>query len=257
MMQLDEGDWQPGMGIIPDDEGPETFTLPRELQPDVPVITRRVTARAVEEVPVPPLREQQDVGKVLVWFHDTVLEEMKVYRYRVQLELVNPLLTWVDQTRTPEDAKTATIKTPWSGWSKEVSVPKSTAFFLTGADPHRGEARVTVFTRSLGEPVRGEFYVKPGDPIGKEKQMEVMNPVEGMATPQTVNFFTGAIAVDFDFDKSVVIYNLRRSTVEMFYLDEKGILKSRIHSADEGSKEYRDWIDATRASSVTPGVVGR
>ena len=201
---------------------------------------------------VPPLTQQQQDGRVLVWFHDANLAPMKIYRYQVRLVFLNPLLTYDQQCKDPEDAKVATIETPWSDWSQEVSVPKSTVFFITGESPNSGEVVVTVFTRCLGEPVKEEFYVKIGRPIGEKVLKQVTHPVSNELVREETDFTTGAIAVDFDFDKKIVSDDLPHTTVEMLYLDERGRLRTRTRAADEEDEDYRTWRDATRAPVFKP-----
>ena len=168
------------------------------------------------------------------------------------MEFLNPLLTYEQQCKNPEDAKVAAIRTPWSDWSQEVSVPKSTVFFVTGENPNAGEVVVTVFTRCLGEPVKEEFYVKAGQPIGGKVLKQVTHPVSNELVKEETDFTTGAIVVDFDFGKRIVSYDLPQTTVEMLYLDEKGRLRTRTLAADERDEEYRIWRDATRAPVARP-----
>jgi hypothetical protein len=69
-----------------------------------------------------------------------------------------------------------------------------------------------------------------------------------------VDFTTGAIAVDFDFEKVIPRRDFARSTVEMVYLDDRGVLGTRNRVADEESREYKDWSEVTSRPPSPPGV---
>lgn len=195
--------------------------------------------------PVPPLSEQMDNGSVLVWVHDEGLQSNRDYRYRVRLRLLNPLYTWEQYVEDPDEARRASVYTPFSEWSEEVTVPRDVQFFLTGALPGRqdqgtsGRIVVTVFKHSRGQVVRSRFTLRRGDAIGGSEQVTVVDPIEEQEQEVTVDFSTGAVVIDFDFDKQVEAPGMSRRTVEMIYLDELGRLRSRIMLRDRDSEAYQ------------------
>ena len=170
-----------------------------------------------------PLATQQgEEDRVLIWFHHDGLASRTSYRYKVQLLVMNPLLTHdkVVDPKKPEDARVATLATPWSPWSEPVRVPKTTSFLLTGSSPLSRPPYVTatVFARALGERVAKGFKVSPGQPIGSPQK--------------EADFTTGAIVVDLNFERYIYTGPVRKKTTEMLYLDDNGVLCSRIYEDD-------------------------
>jgi len=119
-----------------------------------------------------------------------------------------------------QDARIAALATPWSPWSEPVCIPKTTSFLLTGSNPTSRPpyVTVTVFARALGKPISRRFKVFPGQPIG--------------GPHKEADFSTGAIVVDLDFDRYIYSGPVRRKTTQMLYLDDKGLLRSRIYAID-------------------------
>ncbi|MCJ7544476.1 MAG: hypothetical protein MUP47_07935, partial [Phycisphaerae bacterium] len=185
-------------------------------------------------------------GKVLVWIHDDSLQPLKVYRYRVGVKFLNPLLGFDNTVTDPNFAAVASVATPFSEWSKEVEVPQSTEFFLTGASESRG--RVTVFARSTGQQVKERFTVAPGQSIGQIKNIPLTNPADGTVGEVPVDFTTGAIVVQFNVTRTG-----GRPVVEMLYLDEKGNLQTKvdINSLPRSDLEYTRYKELEEKEKVT------
>ena len=206
---------------------------------------------------VPALADQTSKGSVLVWFHDNSLESMKVYRYRLRVKLLNPLLAFENTVTDPNHAAIPVLMTPYSDWSDPVFVPKVTEFFLVGSFPAQGSVRVAVFSRALGQQVMETFTVVQGQSIGQLKEIELAHPAqEGKVSKVPVDFSTDTIAVQFDFNKPVA---MRRTAVEMLYLDEKSQLKKMVavgalSKADPEYKRYTDLVDKTKISRRAAGA---
>ncbi|MDY6914645.1 MAG: hypothetical protein SVT52_09360 [Planctomycetota bacterium] len=207
--------------------------------PHTPVEAPKVT-------PVPDLYEQMQQGKVLAWQHDNSVQNLKVYRYRVRLVFVSPLLACDEDVKSSADARLLSLETPPSDFSEPVVVPKATEFFLAGSNPAQRAVRVIVFTHSLGQRVKASFNITPGRPIGRTQQVSVTNPMDGDLEKRTADFSTGAIAVDFDFKKRVRQGNMSRPTVEMLYLDERGRLRKRLLVEDKESERFKKLSNETR-----------
>jgi hypothetical protein len=220
------------------------------VQPAAPAGSEEAVSAPVA-TPVPTLEDQIRDGLILFWFHDTSLEGLKVYQYRVRLVLVNPLVGLSDDVRDPQDAKKALIPTPFSDWSNSISIPQATEFFVTGQSPPQGFAYVDVFARSLGQWVSRKFRVGEGMSIGEKiSKVKVTSP-DGMPTSMDVDFSTGAVVVRLDFEKTVEKTNLRRATVEMVYLNEKGQLLTRVGLIDKESERCKHLEEeAKRAKSA-------
>jgi hypothetical protein len=195
---------------------------------------------------MPDIVQQIRNGKVLVWIHDDSLQPLKVYRYRVGIKFLNPLLSFDNVVTDPSFAATASVTTPFSEWSDPVEVPQSTEFFLTGAGEARG--RVTVFARSTGQQVKERFTVVPGQSIGEVKNIPLTNPADGSVGEVPVDFSTGAIVVQFNVTRTG-----GRAVVEMLYLDEKGNLQTKvdINSLPRSDREYLRYKELEDKEKVT------
>jgi len=224
-----------------------------------PIVAARLPAdKSVSEpteTPVPPLADQLRDGQVLFWFHDTSLEPMKVYQYRVRLALVSPLVTYSVDVDNPDDAKPAIMRTPFSEWSNPISVAQDTEFFVTGHSTQQGIAYVTVFARQLGQWVKSKkFRVAEGEMIGKKAKAKLVNPEDGSVVRREVDFSTGAVVVGLDFNKTIRKKSgITVSTVEMYYLDADGKLKSRVRATDEKSARYEQLKQETERAKAAVG----
>ena len=230
---------------------------------------------------VPTLRQQMQDGKVLIWFHqDTDLAEDKEYQFRLRLVLVNPLYGYVDQTNTEADATTLTITTPFSDWSETTSLKRSTEFFLVGRAPLQRTVRVRVFAHYLGRWFRQDYTVNEGEPIGGKKAVKMHKPPAPPDAPAmlgapaararaakedpvlenvTVDFATGVVSVEFDFEKKYVnpkFASMKHDTVEMLYLDHLGRLGRRIPENDKDNTRYKELKELTERKSIKR-VAGR
>ena len=188
------------------------------------------------------LQQQIDAGgDVLVWFHDVSSVSGKEYKYRVRLVLVSPLLSYDAELAKDlkADAKVATVTTDWSPLSDPGSVRKETKFFLTGASDLTGKVRVSVYTQRLGQQANKAFQVTPGQSIGEKVDVPLTHPATGKVEKVTVDFSTGATAVDFDFNRQIPADRFLRKTAAMVYLDENGDLQTRI--LDDDKRKERDW----------------
>lgn len=206
----------------------------------------------IEQIPapvlpiVPDILQQVQNGKVLVWIHDDSLQPLKVYRYRVGMKFLNPVLGFDNMVTDPSFAAAPSVTTPFSEWSDPVEVPQSTEFFLTGASELRG--RVTVFTRSTGQQVKERFTIVPGQSIGQVKNIPLTNPADGTVDEVPVDFSTGAVVVQFNITRTG-----GRALVEVLYLDEKGNLctKVDINSLPRSDREYQRYKELEEKEKVT------
>jgi len=203
---------------------------------------------------VPQIDTQISEGEVLLWVHDTEIVSGKTYQYRAKLVLVNPLLTYDGDVENAADVKAPTIETPPSEWSAENFVPKATEFYVVGANRMgEGSARMTVFTRVLGQRVQKTFTVKRGQPIGGKAKLFVTNPFNQEVKQQEVDFSTGTVLVDLNLNRKIPSGSITKNTFEAIYMDSKGQLRKRIEALDTGSERYRNLrkeADAARAGAV-------
>ncbi len=196
----------------------------------------------------PPLAKQKDeLGKLLAWFCDSSLENGKLYRFRIRIKMVNPLLTYDSDIKNPEEAKQAYVHTPWSAWSTPVSVPHFAQMFLTsysGSPVFNGT--VTIFAKSHGQVVKQQMSVLPGDPIGRPAKVEVTDPVKQEKISDDVNFATGNVVIALNFDQPIYRGPVPKKTLEMIYLDANGQLQSRLLEVDRELQDFRDLDDLAK-----------
>ncbi len=209
----------------------------------------------IEDIPapqipvVPPLIEQMRNGKVCVWFHDDSLHSLKVYRYRLAVKFLNPLLGFENVATERAFSASPAVVSKFSEWSEPVEAPLPTEFFLTGAVRRQGRVTVTVFTRSTGQQVKKQFVVVPGQTIGEVTEVQLTNPIDGRVEKVPVNFATGAIAVEITYGR---VDALGRRTAEMLYLDEKGRLKTKAEvNANRSGREYQRYKGLEAKERIT------
>jgi len=233
-----------------------------------------------EPTPVPPLQDQIKEGTVVVWFHqDTELESRKEYQFRLRLEFLNPLYMREQEVENIADARVISLLSPFSGWSAPVSVPQATDFYLAGAMAQDRYVRVNVFAFCFGERVSHTFKVYEGQPVGEKVVVKVPNPAlrsrqaqgarpraaGGETKPppavveKEVDFSTGSVAVELDFDKAYDRPGLGPGrTVEMLYMDYRGRLLRRTLAVDQVDKRHRRLRgEVKRAQAAAAGALTR
>ena len=177
---------------------------------------------------------------------------MKVYRYRVQLVLLNPLYTYDREVKDAQtDSREVSILTPFSEWSDMVFVPTTTEFLVVGGGMNT--VTIRVFAQRLGQRIGRSFTIWQGQEIGDRRDHKVINPSTGQQERRQVPFNTGAVAVDFDFDKQIPVDGRNvTSTIELVYLDKDGQLKSSIQNLDHNSERRKELIKETKQAAPPP-----
>jgi len=194
-----------------------------------------------------------DPNTTPVWFHDdSTVEVGQTYRYRVKLVFVNPLLTYATEIggteQAQKDARTPEISTPFSEWSEPVAVSRRLRFFLTGNNPMAREMILTLFAHKWGQMVSRTFRVKPGMVIGGPAQVPV-RPIGGEANERKsveVDFSTGAIVLQCDFNYKLVERGMTLTTSKLIYLDASGKLKARIQVRDKRDPRFEQLRQAVK-----------
>lgn len=193
-------------------------------------------------VEIPSVQEQYEKGTVLAWFHAYRLAYGEEYRFRMRLQISNPLLTRDKDVREDrkKDAFVRFLYSPWSPWSDTFSVERKVDFYITGRFPVGKKLSLTLVTTAMGQPVTAKLSkLEAGSIIGGEFPVEILDPRNPERVQEiTVDFNTGAISVAHHFDKRVDVGGMKRNTVEMIYLDSNGELRSRLMYNDR--KKFRN-----------------
>ncbi len=200
----------------------------------LPVVTR-----------LPLLGNMCQAGKIQLWLHDNTCEPGEVYRYKLRLEVCNPLFIHITPTTREDDAPTPVLETT-SDWSEPIQAPRRTEFFLTDA---AGDGmRITIFRRTYGQVLAQKVTVSVGDPIGSVESRPYLDLLtrQPAAEPLEVDFSTGYILVDFDDDKTIAPRGVNRKTAQATLLAPDGTLVTRTVADDRGGSRYRQLARDSR-----------
>jgi len=181
------------------------------------------------------------IRRVPIWAHDITVEPGQTYRYRLRVEIMNPLFTTTTAELRPEQharyANLLALASSPSEWTEPVTIRDDRPFFLVDSDPNQGSGTVEVWRIVAGRWQGRQFRVQPGDVIG--------GPVEATVNGETYQFdFTaGAIAVDFDFEHPAST-GLNQTTTRMVFLDvEDSQLEERIAERDQRAPRRQELRD--------------
>jgi hypothetical protein len=220
------------------------------VQPELPGQTVQAVPAAMFVQPVQPVQPGQ---AIIAFFDDSTMTIGPSYRYRVQLVVVNPLLTYdeaVAKDRQAEARQKFLTSKP-SEWSDPVSVNREVYFFLTGANPLANRMTATVYARQWGQWVSRNFDVQVGEFIGGAEKIDLLDPMGKGKKSADVDFSTGCVAVWLDFKKPLFKpgFSFTTTTSELLYLDAKGQLQSRLKTWDDGSDRRKALEEAVRSAA--------
>ncbi len=191
--------------------------------------------------PVAPAGDDESPSALagVAFFDDSTMTVGTSYRYRIQLVVINPLLTYDEAVAEDKvaDAREKFLTSEPSQWSDPVSVERDVHFFVTGANVMTSKMSVTVYARKWGQWVKKKFDVQRGEPIGGVEKVTLVDPLGQGQTRKSVDvdFSTGAIALRLDFKKALLRAGFTTNTQEMLYLDNDGKLQSRLKVWDNDS----------------------
>jgi hypothetical protein len=209
----------------------------------------------VELVLVPDMAAQINGSLLESWFHDESLQDGVTYYYRVRLVLANPLFSYTKDVAKEADAKPVTINTPWSDWSEPVSARRATEFFFLSTSAERQEASVMVYAQKWGQRVKRQFTVKPGEMIGQEVSIS-MTGLDGKTQATTVDFRTGVLFLDADWDKQIRMprNSMPIKTAELVCQDADGRLFTRMDARDRMSDRLPKLNKECQAAPPSPAM---
>lgn len=189
----------------PNPATPTPFGQPAQpLQPGQ-VIPAQAPSKDLPTDPFTPGKLQQDIE---IWAHDDTVVPGHTYRYMLKVTLKNPLFGSINVAKNQSDADKYTIEAQ-SEWTKPVSIPVNTHFFVTNNGGFTQVVQVMVISWAKGEWKPIPHKLSPGDPI----------PGTGCAVVDTRNDY-------FRDEKSVLVR------------DEKGKLVSRTVKGDQNDPTF-------------------
>jgi len=212
--------------------------------------------------------EQQRRKEDFLWAYDLSITPGRTYRYRCRVLLYNLYVGVVSQVADRADAEKIQLVGEWSAPSGPIEVERDTYFYLTSADPRNNEARVSVYKWFLAQWHKQDFRVGVGESIGRPKPVRIIQQ-DGMPSerPVEVDFQTGAVVVDLDFNRDAMVmesrgpeqFDLRTSTgaLAMVYLDADGGLGERLEPLDRVDPTHiriRDEMRDARPRRPAPSL---
>jgi hypothetical protein len=219
------------------------------LQPSyLPVWRKGWVQPELPTLPAATTQPGQPEKATIAFFDDATMTIGLGYRYRVQLVVVNPLLTYDDALAKERqaEARQKFLTSEPSPWSDPVSAHREVYFFITGANPLANKMTVTVYARQWGQWVSKKFDVQVGEFIGGVEKVDLIDPMGKGKKSAEVDFSTGCVAVRQDFKKTLSRRGFNLRTSEMLYLDAEGRLQSRLKTWDDTSDLRKELEQAVR-----------
>lgn len=185
--------------------------------------------------PVDPRDQLAALDDVKVWQHDITVKPGMSYRYRIIVNVINPLFQRnqlsLEQRRAQFD-KLARASEP-SAWTEPVTIPTNKQFFVSGAVPGNKGASVEVWTVFDGAWRQNTFSVQPGDPIGNVVE------VKGSTMSANVDLNVDATVVDIDYAYPVASQPNATTTRVLYMDDNTGELYWQTAFSDASSPQRR------------------
>ncbi|MCZ6816016.1 MAG: hypothetical protein O7F76_04865 [Planctomycetota bacterium] len=153
----------------------------------------------------------------------------RTYEYRIRYEVYNHFAGNTDILKDPADASKLTLWSDWSPPSRKVDVKSDIEFFISNVSRRKkDQVQVAVYKTSRANQVdQRTFSVQVGDAIGGP----------GGGKTKGVDFSTGMICVDLDFDAKVDGAN----DVAMAYVNKTdGTLWVRYFNRDKSDPRLQD-----------------
>jgi hypothetical protein len=233
------------------------------LQPSYLPVWRADLQQWVQpELPALPEASTQPAGQTqatVAFFDDATRAIGSAYRYRVQLVVVNPLLTYPEALPKDrqDEARRKFLTSKPSQWSEPVSAHREVYFFLTGANSlaTKMNMTVTVYARQWGQWTSKLFEVLPGEVIGGVEKVDLLDPMDkgkGRKSAE-VDFSTGCVVLRLDFNKMLSRKGIgfgQTKTPELMYMDAQGKLQSRVKAWDDTSELRKELAEAVRKAAT-------
>ncbi len=198
-------------------------------------------APAVRQNVGPLVLDPTNDNKVDLWAIDFQAQPGQTYRYRVRVGVVNPLFnkTNLPKEQLEEHQSKFLLFSNYSDWTKPVTIERLQHFFVIGGNrnPAPGSVSFEVWKFHDGLWRNEEFRAAPGDPIGGLRTVRAPG-----IEPADVDFYTGAVLVDADFEFPVPgrIGNVTQKTLRALVMHDNQIVMRRRDLDNRDPK--LDWL---------------
>lgn len=183
-------------------------------------------------------KDEDDVQVLRFWVHDIDVDPNTTYRYRVAVDVLNPLFRRQQSLAAEQrpQAEHVATRSEASGWTERVTVDPFVRFFLVGASSTQNAAEIEVYSLYRGIH-RSETFtgVQPGDTIGDVRSLRI----GGQSA--SVDFGTGKVLVDLE--EMVQVDGLGSDTRGLFSNLDDGILferRVRVDGNDPARARYEN-----------------
>jgi hypothetical protein len=170
--------------------------------------------------------------RMTFWRHDVSVEPGAEYRYRMRVNVLNPLFqrTGVNREQQNEHFHKKELESEFSEWSEPVVIEPEFYYFVVNASKQAGGAEVEVYRVFDGKWRRQAFQVRPGDPVGNAVSIRIND--KDQALPMRVD----ALVVDVEFEVPIPGAALGARTSKIVLYDERqGLLQERLVEFDRGN----------------------
>ncbi len=248
----------PGMGpAMPQQQRPERNVRRNERDNQRPQRRPGIENQPEETIDVEEqfmqveIDEETDISqldKLVVWAHDDTAEPGKTYKYRLRVGIANPIAgvsgaSW--ENAGDKDGKLV-FWTDYVEAAATIEIPKRMYVFATDI---KREADKTVSFEvakyNLGNWYKHEFFVRPGDSIGKDAEVMVNTGNRGEEEAQVVDFSTGSVMLDIEESKQWTGTSLLRSkdVKEVLYTNGEEIARMAAKKINWNSKTTEIYND--------------
>ncbi|MEQ9454178.1 MAG: hypothetical protein RLN76_06240 [Phycisphaeraceae bacterium] len=135
---------------------------------------------------------------IRVWAHDITVEPGKTYRYRVIVNVLNPLFrrSSIEAQQRAENYRKVALgpsqnELANAPWSEPVNTDPQTFFWLADGSLQQQEAEIEIWTRFAGRWERLEERFQPGDTISGRAT------IQGPLGVQSLRMDTGSTMIDY------------------------------------------------------------
>jgi hypothetical protein len=160
-----------------------------------------------------------------IWVHDVTAEPGKTYRYHLRYTMKSPVFGANAACNPQNLGNTFALVSPWTDWTKPVSIPNTTIFFAVNAPKLVNEVKYVefaVFTWTVNGLVPSTVKAVPGDMIDDKIKISVVD--------------------------------IRDGGNNIILMDENGTITSKSVDADKSSPEYKAAVK--EASQPVSPVAG-